>query len=56
VGGGAGGCLLCSPEDLLNKNVNYAHIITKGSLKMTLHGKTPEAKKFAEIFCEAFLF
>jgi hypothetical protein len=50
------GCVLsCSPEDLLNKNVNNTHIFIKSSLKSTFLGKTPETKKFVEIFCEAFL-
>jgi hypothetical protein len=26
---GVGGCLICSPEDLLDKNVNYTHIMIK---------------------------
>jgi hypothetical protein len=44
---GRGGCFLCSPEDLLNKNVNYTHILIKGLLKITFLWKTPETKKFA---------
>jgi hypothetical protein len=44
---GDGGCFLCSPEDLLNKNVNYAHINIKSLLFLW---KTPEIKKFVEIF------
>jgi hypothetical protein len=36
------------------KNVNIK-IVIKGMLKMTFLWKAPQAKKFAEIFCEAFL-
>jgi hypothetical protein len=35
--------------------VNYTYIIIKSSLKITFLWKILETKKFAEIFCEAFL-
>jgi hypothetical protein len=43
-----------SPEDLLNKNVSYTKITTKGTLKMTFLLKTSETKKFLKIFFEVF--
>jgi hypothetical protein len=33
-GGQARGCFICNPEDLLNKNLNYMHMIIKSSLKI----------------------
>jgi hypothetical protein len=51
-----GGCFFCSPEDLLNNNnANYTYITIKSSLKVTFLWQTPDNKKFAEIFCEAYL-
>jgi hypothetical protein len=42
--------------DLLDKNVNYIHILIKSSLKNTFSWETHETKKLSEIFYEMFFF
>jgi hypothetical protein len=51
----ARGCFLWSPEDLLNKNLSYASIITKSKLEIKFLLKTSETKKVLKIFCEVSL-
>jgi hypothetical protein len=55
-GAGEGGCFLCSPEDLLNKNVNYTQITTKSSLKMAFLWKTHGTKSLLRYFEAFFIF
>jgi hypothetical protein len=47
--------LLCSPEDLRNKNVNYTHCNQKLMENGVFLWKIHATKKFVEISCEIFL-
>jgi TPP-dependent 2-oxoacid decarboxylase len=47
---GRKGCFLFCPEDLLDKNVNCTHNITRSTLD-----KNPETIKIAKAFCEVVL-
>jgi hypothetical protein len=49
-GAGGGGAFSAALKISLNKNVNCTHFFIKGSLKMTFLWKSPETKKFAELF------
>jgi hypothetical protein len=55
-GEGKGGCFICSPEDVLNKNVSCAYIIIKSTLKMAFLLQTPEIKSLLRYLARHFLF
>jgi hypothetical protein len=51
---GRGGFIICIPKDLLNKSVNYTHIIIKRSMRMRFYGKHLKQKGFLRHFARHF--
>jgi hypothetical protein len=48
--GGIEGCFVCSPEDFLNKNVNFYSYFHQKLVENDVFMETPQTKKFARIF------